>query len=116
MILMISLKIIIDKIFDNFDKNSYFIKKLSKKYYYLNKNDSIVKMIITIQYDFKKSTIRRILYDHKFKNIIEIADYIYLIKQKGYHRYIESVIFNKYLERIDSKLVKEILYDIYIKY
>ena len=45
------------KIFDNYDKNSHFIKKFSKKYYYLNKNDSIVKMIITIQNDFKKSTI-----------------------------------------------------------
>ena len=110
------IKNIIDKILDNYDKNSYFIKKFSKKYYYLNKNDSIVKMIITIQYDFKKSTIRRILYDHKFKNINEIADYIYLLKQKGYRRYIESVIFNKCLERVDSKLVKEILHDIYIKY
>ena len=79
------IKNIIDKIFDNYDnydKNSYFNKKFSKKYYDLNKNDSIVKMIINIQYDFKKSTIRRILYDHKFKNINEIADYIYELKQK----------------------------------
>ena len=29
--------IIIDKIFDNYDKNSYFIKKFSKKYYDLNR-------------------------------------------------------------------------------
>ena len=35
-------------------------------------------MIITIRYDFKKSTIRRIPYDHEFKNINEIADYIYM--------------------------------------
>ena len=34
-------------------------------------------MIITIQYDFKKSAIRRILYDHEFKNINEIA-YIFI--------------------------------------
>ena len=38
MILMISLKIL--------------LIKFSKKYYDLNKNDSIVKMIINIQYDF----------------------------------------------------------------
>ena len=49
------IKYIINKIFDNYDKNCYYIKKFSKKYYDLNKNDSIVKMIITIQYDFKKS-------------------------------------------------------------
>ena len=79
------IKNIIDKVFDNYDKNSNFIKKFSKKYYYLNKNDSIVQMIITIQYDFKKSTIRRILYDHEFKNINEIADYIYELKQKRHH-------------------------------
>ena len=74
-----SIKIILSKIFDYDDiQNSYFIRKFSKKYYDLNKNDSIVKMIIIIQHDFKKSTIRRILYNHEFKNINEIADYIYI--------------------------------------
>ena len=75
------IKYIISKIFDNYDKNSYYIKNFSKKHYDLNKNDSIVKMIIAIQYDFKKSTIRRILCDHEFKNINEIADYIYELKK-----------------------------------
>ena len=67
------IKNIINKIFDNYDKNSYFIKKFSKKYYELNKNDNIVKMLIIIRHDFKKSTIKRILYDYDFKNIDEIA-------------------------------------------
>ena len=70
-------------------------------------------MIITIQYDFKKSTIRRILYDHEFKNINEITYYIYELKQKRHHWTIDVLFFDNYLERIDFKLVKEILYDIY---
>ena len=56
------------------------------------------------------------LKDHSFKeeNFNQITDYIFELKQKGYNRYIECSFFNKYLERINLELEKEILSDIYI--
>ena len=56
------------------------------------------------------------LYGYKFeKDINEITDYICELKLKRYHDYVDVLFFDKYLERIDSKLVKEILYNMYKK-
>ena len=53
-------------------------------------------MIISINTHFNKNT-----------------NYIFELKEKKFHRYVECLFFNEYLERIDFKLGKEILCDIY---
>ena len=117
------IKTIINLIFDEYYYNqieSFYcinlIKKYAKKYCNIKKSDDIVKMINIIHSHFNKNTIKKILKDHSFKeeNINQITDYIFEVKQKGYNRYIECLFFNKYLERIDLKLEKEILCDICI--
>ena len=77
-------------------------------------------MIIRLNSD-SKNAINKILKDHNYfhpfkeENINQITNYILELKQKSYHRYIKALFFNKYLERINFELEKEILCDIYIK-
>ena len=121
------IKTIINKIFDEYYYNrieSFYrinlINKYAKKYCKIKKTDDVVKMIIRLNSD-SKNAINKILKDHNYfhsfkeENINQITNYILKLKQKGYHRYIEALFFNKYLERINFELLKGILCDIYIK-
>ena len=62
--------IIIDKMLDNYEQNSHFINKFSKKYYRLNKNDDAIKTFMVIRDDTKNQLLKQCYMDINLKKIL----------------------------------------------
>ena len=79
-------------------------------------------MIITLNMHSKRKYIKKILrnydyfYSYNDEDINKITDYVLSLKQKGYEKHLFILFFDKYLDRVDIEIEKEIIFDICMQY
>ena len=115
------IKYIMNEIFDEYYHNQNesvycLIRKYSTRYYRMRKGDDTVKMINRVNMYSKRKYIKKILKNHSYKDedINKMINYILELKQRGYDKYLLILYFDKYSDRVNIEIEKEILSDIYI--